>query len=75
LLRLRGFTQAVPPLHLPLPAANARPKQAQMQIGAGYRTKSRRARAKQKIAGVLATRMENSGDVKQTLCMILEGRT
>jgi len=27
-LRLRGFTQAVPPLRLPLPAANARPKQA-----------------------------------------------
>ena len=25
-LRLRGFTQAVPPLRLPLPAANARPK-------------------------------------------------
>jgi hypothetical protein len=37
-LRLRGFTQTVPPLRLPLPAANARPKQAQMEICARWRT-------------------------------------
>jgi hypothetical protein len=28
-----------------------------------------------KIAGTLATRMESSGDMGQTLYMILEGRT
>jgi hypothetical protein len=30
---------------------------------------------KTKIAGALATRMESSGDMEQTLYMILEGRT
>jgi hypothetical protein len=70
----RGFTHAVPPRRLPLTVANSRPKQVQKRNGAVYWTKSRLARAKQKVAGTLVTRMENSGDVKQTLCMILEGR-
>jgi hypothetical protein len=71
----RGFTHAVPPRRLPLTAANSRPKQ-EVKINSCRALDGKTpGTGKTKFAGMLTTRMESSGDVKLTLCMILEGRT
>ena len=65
----RGCTQAVPPRRLPLAAANSRPKQVQ-------KAKWCLVSGKIKFVGIISIRMEeSSGDMRQTLYMILEGRT
>jgi hypothetical protein len=71
----RGFTHAVPPRRLPLTAANSRPKQGVKINSCRESDRKTPGAGKTKFAGMLATRMESSGDVGQTLCMILEGRT
>ncbi len=65
----RGFTHVVPPRRLPLAATNSRPKQVQ-------KAKWCLVSGKIKFVGIISIRMEeSSGDVRQILCMILEGRT
>ena len=69
----RGFTHAVPP--------RCRPYRRQLKTEAGDKNKfvpgigqKDAGRGQNKIRGVLATRVESSGDAGQTLYMILEGR-
>jgi hypothetical protein len=71
----RGFTHAVPPHRLPLTAANSRPKQGIKINSCRASDRKTTGAGKTKFAGILTTRMESSGDVRQTLYMILEGRT
>jgi len=71
----RGSTHAVPPRRLPLTAANSRPKQRIKINSCRASDRKTPVAGKTKFAGMLTTRMESSGDVKLTLCMILEGRT
>jgi hypothetical protein len=70
----RDFTHAVPPRRLSLAAANSRPKLCKYEMVPGNGQKPTGV-GNTKIAGTLATRMESSGDMGQTLYMILEGRT
>src|ERR1700690_2921717 len=63
----RGFTHAVPPRRLPLTAANSRPKQGVKINSCRASDRKTPVAGKTKFAGMLATRMESSGDVKLTL--------
>ena len=71
----RGFTHAVPPRCLPLAAANSRPKQGIKINSCRASDRKTPGAGKTKFAGMLITRMESSGDMRQTLYMILEGLT
>ena len=71
----RGFTHAVPPHRLPLPAANSRPKQGIKINSCRASDRKTPGAGKTKFAGILTILMESSGDMRQTLYMILEGRT
>jgi len=56
-------------------AANSRPKQGIKINSCRASDRKTTGTGKTKFVRILTTRMESSGDVRQTLYMILEGRT
>ena len=61
-----GFTHAVPPRRLPLTAANSRPKQGIKINSCRASNRKTPGAGETKFAGMLITRMESSGGMRQT---------